>query len=183
MDYNIQDSYQKAIKFATAKHQLKQQKVKGTDLPYVVHLANVAMEVLMAASNTKDFNLNYAIQMALLHDTIEDTATTYQEIQENFGLDIAIGVLALTKNEELPKEQQIQDSLNRIKKSPHEVWSVKLADRITNLQPPPEEWSTEKRIVYQQDARLILEELRDGNAYLAKRLQAKIQEYWDYMKL
>ena len=79
----VQTLYQDAIKFATLKHLEKRQKVKGTKLPYVVHLSNVAMEILMAAPLSTDFNLIYAIQVALLHDTIEDTNTTFDEIKDN----------------------------------------------------------------------------------------------------
>ena len=88
----VQTLYQEAIKFATYKHQEKRQKVKGTKLPYIVHLSNVAMEIFMAAQNTKDFNLIYAIQTALLHDTIEDTETTFDELKDSFGEDIAIAL-------------------------------------------------------------------------------------------
>ena len=88
-----------------------------------------------------------------------------------------MAVLALSKDEELPKDKQISDSLARIKKLPKEVWAVKLADRITNLQPPPAEWTTEKNSQYAEDARFILDELREGNPYLAERLDAKISEY------
>jgi hypothetical protein len=56
-------------------------------------------------------------------------------------------------------------------------WAVKLADRITNLQPPPADWEDEKILKYVEDAQVILDELRDGNQYLANRLEAKISEY------
>lgn len=178
----VQTLYQEAIKFASLKHQNKDQKVKGTELPYVVHLSNVAMEILVAASFTNDFNLTYAIQVALLHDTIEDTETTFEEIKETFGEDIAIAVLALSKDDKLPKDQQIPDSLTRIKKMQNEVWAVKLADRITNLQPPPANWTDGKNLQYAEDAQLILEELRNGNQYLAERLETKISEYRNLSK-
>ena len=129
--------HQTTIKFATIKHVAINQKVPVTELPYVVHLSNVAMEVLMANANTEDFNVALAIQAALLHDTIEDTDTTFSEVEENFGTAVANAVLALTKNESLPKEEQMMDNLKRIKKLPYEVWAVKMADRITNLQKPP----------------------------------------------
>lgn len=176
-----QKLYQEAIKFATAKHLEKEQKVPGTDLPYVVHLSNVAMEIIIACYNSDNFNLDFAVQVALLHDTIEDTSTSIKELENKFGVEIAKAVSALTKNSELSKEQQMQDSLTRIKKLQPEVWAVKLADRITNLQPPPPYWSDEKKIKYQNEARLILSELKDGNSFLAKRLEAKIEEYENYI--
>ncbi len=177
-----QKLYQEAIKFATAKHLEKEQKVPGTDLPYVVHLSNVAMEIIIASCHSDNFNLGFAIQVALLHDTIEDTSTDFGELEYKFGVEIAKAVSALTKNKDLPKEQQMQDCLTRIKKLETEVWAVKLADRITNLQPPPPNWSEEKKIKYQNEARIILSELKDGNKFLAKRLEAKIEEYGNYIK-
>ncbi len=170
-----QSLYQTTIKFATSKHLEKDQKVSGTNLPYVVHLSNVAMEILIASAHTDDFNLGFAIQVALLHDTMEDTATSFDELKNIFGFEIANAVLALTKNELLPKEIQMPDCLKRIKQMQKEVWAVKLADRITNLQPPPPDWNTEKKIKYRIEAQVIFNELQDGNEFLAKRLNACIE--------
>lgn len=178
---DIQSLYQTAIKFATSKHVEKDQKVPDTNLPYVVHLSNVAMEILMAGSNTTNFDLAYAVQVALLHDTIEDTHTSYKELERLFGKPIAEAVSALSKNDELPKEQRMKDCLVRIKLLVPEVSAVKMADRITNLQPPPSYWDREKRIKYAEEAKMILSELKDGNVYLAKRLAMKIQEYQIYI--
>lgn len=174
---NLQTHYQEAIKFATSRHLQKDQKVKGTDLPYVVHLSNVAMEVFMAALNSGPFDLDYAVQVALLHDTIEDTDTSYEEIEERFGHEIAEGVMALTKDETLPKEEQTRENVTRIVKMRREVWLVKLADRITNLQPPPADWTALKIANYREESRIILEGLRDGNPYLAGRLETVIGNY------
>ncbi len=175
-----QTLYQQAIKFAAAKHAEKNQTIPGTNLPYVVHLSNVAMEVLMAANEPEEFDLKFAIQMALLHDTLEDTNTTFDELKKEFSLKIADGVLALTKNSEVAKEERMMDSLSRIKKMPKEVWIVKLADRITNLQAPPAHWSLEKIQKYQKQAIQIFRELRGANIYLEKRIQEKINEYGQY---
>ena len=179
---DTQTLYQQAIKFATLKHLLLDQKVPDTDLPYVVHLSNVAMEILLAGSNTNGFDLAFAVQVALLHDTIEDTSTTYDELEHHFGKDVAVAVQALSKDNRLPKEQQMQDSLKRIQKLPQEVWAVKLADRITNLQPPPSYWDAAKKIKYREEAKVILNELKEGNDYLAQRLEMKIEEYHKYIK-
>lgn len=175
-----QTLYQTAIKFAAAKHLAKNQNVPGTDLPYVVHLSNVGMEVLIANTSTEKFNVSLAIQTALLHDTIEDTDTTFAEVEQNFGTEVANAVMALTKNQALPKEQQMMDSLMRIKKLPVEVWAAKLADMITNLQPPPSHWTNEKKKKYRTEAQFILDELGTGNLFLADRLKEKILEYEKY---
>jgi len=176
-----QTLYQEAIKFATAKHLEKDHKVPGTNLPYVVHLSNVAMEIMIASFNTDNFNLGLAVQAALLHDTIEDTSTDFAELESKFGSEVATAVSALTKNSDLSKEQSMADSLARIKEKLSEVWAVKLADRITNLQQPPKHWSKEKKITYREEARLILNELKEGNEFLARRLEAKIEEYQIYI--
>lgn len=176
----VQNLYQKTLIFATSKHMEKGQKVPGTNLPYLVHLSNVAMEIIIAASNSDNFNLGFAVQVALLHDIIEDTSTKVEELENKFGTDIAQAVSALTKNSNLPKVEQMQDSLSRIKELQPEVWAVKLADRITNLQPPPPYWDNQKKINYQNEARTILKELKAGNKFLALRLETKIAEYKKY---
>lgn len=112
-----------------------------------------------------------------MHDTVEDTDTTIKELKENFGENIANAVSALSKDKNLPIDEQFTDNLNRIKKQPKEVWAVKLADRITNLQSAPRNWSYDKRKGYLKEAQIILDELGKSNDSLAKRLEAKISEY------
>jgi len=176
----IQALYQKAILFAASRHEKTNQKVPGTDLTYVIHLSNVAMEILIAAPETENFNLDLAIQVALLHDTLEDTASEYEELVEFFGREVADGVEALTKYKDLPKDKAMIDSLTRIKSQPKEIQAVKLADRITNLQPPPPYWDESKKLKYLEEARIIYQELKDGNQYLADRLKLEIEKYRKY---
>ena len=58
---------------------------------------------------------------------------------------IAAGAMALTKNETLPaKREMMPDSLSRIKRQQKQIWVVKVADRIYNLQAPPYYWNKEK---------------------------------------
>jgi guanosine-3',5'-bis(diphosphate) 3'-pyrophosphohydrolase len=175
----IQTLYQNAIKYAAQKH--NGQEVKGINIPYLVHVCNVAMEILIAGPQTADFNLGLALQVALLHDTIEDTNTSFEELHEIFGLNVANGVLALSKNESLPKDDQMSDCLMRIKNQSKEVWAVKLADRITNLQAPPVDWTAAKKASYLVEARHIYNELKEGNAYLAERLKKLLKEYNKYL--
>ena len=178
---NIQTIYQQTIKFAASKHAEKNQKVPGTNLPYVVHISNVAMEIFVAYQNTPEFNLELAIKLALLHDTLEDTSATFEEISKEFGYEVAEGVLALTKNEDMPKSERMVDSLFRIKKLSKEVRAVKLADRITNLQVPPKYWSNEKKQNYLQEAIIIMDTLKGENQFLENRLEIKIKEYESYI--
>jgi guanosine-3',5'-bis(diphosphate) 3'-pyrophosphohydrolase len=175
----FQESYKKALAFAAEKHQ--GQLLPGTSLPYLVHVTNVAMEVTVAGMNSSHFNLPFAASVGLLHDTLEDTSTSYNELEKQFGKEIAEAVLALTKFPTLPKEEQIKDSVRRIKTLPKEVWAVKLADRITNLQAPPLEWDFKKRKRYMCDAEMIHTELKEGNQFLAERLASKLIEYQQFV--
>lgn len=176
-----QELYQKAIRFAGEKH--KDQKLPGTEVNYLVHLSNVAMEIMIAFREKNDFDLNYALQLALLHDILEDTDTTQEELTEQFGEKVACGVLALTKNNHFAsKEEKMLDSLTRINEAGKEAGIVKLADRITNLQQPPGHWTNDKIRDYLSEARLISRMLQDKNEYLNTRLDAKIAEYERYIE-
>lgn len=176
---DIQTLYQDAIRFAAEKH--GPQKVKGSKNPYVVHLSNVAMELFVAARHTPGFDLSLALQVALLHDTIKDTQTTRAELETSFCKDVADGVWALTRDPKLLEDYRLTDSLAKISQCPREVWAAKLADRITNLQPPPKSWSKSQIREYMFDSKQILDALRGANQYLEKRLEAKIEGYNKYL--
>lgn len=177
--YAVQDAYQKAISFAGMAH--KDQKIPGSDVTYVVHLANVAMEVLFAYSESVDFDLETALQSALLHDTLEDTDVSIEDLRSNFGEKVSLCVSALTKNMDLPKEDRMKDSLNRIIQEGRSACIVKLADRITNLQIPPSYWSKEKKEQYLAEAELILHMLQNTHSYLENRLRTRIKIYLNYL--
>ncbi|MEH2305816.1 HD domain-containing protein [Nostoc sp.] len=170
-----QEIYIKALKKAAHAHQ--GQKMAGSEIPYLMHLNLVSMEVIAALSVETEHDGNLAIQCAILHDTIEDTNTTFEEIRIEFGESVANGVLALTKDENLAKNLQMADSLQRIKKQPKEIWMVKLADRITNLQAPPHYWTKDKIIRYREEGIQIYEALQDASPFLASRLAKLIEDY------
>lgn len=68
----LQTIYQKTIKFAAKKHADQNQVIPGTNLPYVVHLSNVAMEIIIASQESEHFDTAFTIQVALLHDILEE---------------------------------------------------------------------------------------------------------------
>jgi len=177
-----QDSYLKAWNYASTIH--LGQTIPGSDISYINHLGLVSMEAIAAITNNPNIEKpNLLILCALLHDSIEDTETSFEDIKKEFGLEVANGVMALSKNEEFPtKKEQMDDSIHRIKKQPKEVWMVKLCDRITNLQPPPKHWDTDKISRYRDEASCILNQLGEANQFLAERLNAKIDGYSQYMK-
>jgi (p)ppGpp synthase/HD superfamily hydrolase len=170
-----QESYIKAYEFAAIAHQ--NQKMPGSDIPYIMHLSCVSMEVIAALSVEREFDGDLAVECAILHDTIEDTDITFEQVKAEFGEAVAAGVLALTKDNSLAKHLQMTDCLNRIKQQPSEVWIVKLADRISNLKTPPHYWSAEKIIKYREEAIQIYETLKDASPFLASRLVRKIEDY------
>ncbi len=170
-----QETYIKALNKAAHAHQ--DQKMPGSERPYIIHLGFVSMEVIAALSVETEHEGNLAIQCAILHDTIEDTDTTFEEIKTEFGESVANGVLALTKDKSLAKHLQMADSLQRIKTQPQEIWMVKLADRISNLQAPPHYWTQDKIVRYREEGIQIYEALKDASPFLASRLAKLIEDY------
>lgn len=176
-----QEKYLNALDFAANAH--GDQKTPN-NLPYVTHITSVAMEVIHACVESKmeDKKTDFAITVALLHDVIEDTEISYDDIYVKFGIDIAEAVDALSKDETLPKKEQMSDSMNKLLAQPYEVQMIKLANRITNMKKPPESWDNEKIYNYHKEAKFILSCLKNSNAYLSQRLENKIAEYRVYIK-
>lgn len=173
-----QDTLTKAWFFASKAHQ--NQKFPGSEMPYLTHIGNVMMEVFAVSYTLK--NPELALTCSILHDTIEDTEVTYEELERSFSKEIANGVMALTKNENFTtKKEKMLDSLQRIKEQAQEIWVVKMADRVANLGKPPHYWHQEKIEAYQEEARLILEHLGSANSVMAKRLAEKIDAYGKYV--
>lgn len=155
---------------------------EGEQIEYLNHIGSVTFETLNAINHEKEMDADLAVKCAILHDTIEDTEQSYEEVKALFGEKVANGVMALTKNEAIEgKEAMMLDSLKRIKQQPKAVWAVKMADRICNLYAPPYYWTNDKKIKYQKEAQLILDELKAGNKYLAERLQQRIEDYSQYL--
>jgi (p)ppGpp synthase/HD superfamily hydrolase len=175
------DKYTRALRFAAAAH--RGQTVPGSDMPYLVHVCNVAMEVMTAVASTADRieRPDLAVQCGVLHDVVEDTDVTCEQLEAAFGDAVARGVAALSKDERLgSKSEKMTDSLRRIKDQPREIWMVKLADRIVNLQPPPAFWTSEKIRDYHAEAIAIFEALGSAHKGLSHRLSAKIEDYRHY---
>ena len=169
------DAYKRALDFAAKAHGAQQ--VPGSGFPYVVHLTKVAAEVMRACVEDPPADATLAVLCALLHDSIEDAGVSKEQIVTVFGPRIADGVDALTKRDSVPKADRMRDSLDRILAQPREVAMVKLADRITNLEPAPPHWTPEKRTAYRDEAKQILEALKGRCAPLERRLAEKISAY------
>jgi (p)ppGpp synthase/HD superfamily hydrolase len=174
-----QDVYMRAYRFAAEAH--RWQRVPGTHLPYIMHLSFTAMEILAAAAVDDIGDADLALQCALLHDVLEDTLAPREKLVAEFGEGVTDGVLALTLNKRLPRLEQMPECLGRIRLQPREISMVKMADRITNLQPPPRHWKPDRIRDYHRESGVILEALAHTSAFLAERLSTKLREYADFV--
>lgn len=173
------ESYANAWEFAARAHrdQVYRTPEKGVDLPYLYHIGQVVMTLAWALETAPDMNADFAIQCAILHDVLEDTKTEPTSLVDNFGAAVKDAVVALTKNDQLAKgREQMMDSLARIKQQSQEVWLVKLADRIANLdQPPPANWNKQRARYYARESEWVLEELAGCNSQLEVKLRNSIE--------
>lgn len=143
--------------FAIKAHQNQKMKYPA-DMPYSAHIVGVALTALNYAEN--DVDKEFMLQVALLHDTLEDTDVTFEELKDKFGVKVAQGVFALTKNESLSKDKQMSDCLERILQlNFKEVAIVKLADRCFNTRCVVPIWSNEKQDYYKNEAKMICDKL------------------------
>ena len=148
----------RAIFFAVKAHEGQKMKFPS-DVDYSAHIFGVALTALNFAENEK-VDKNLILMVALLHDVLEDTNVSYEEIKDAFGEEVAEGVSALTKNGDISKKLQMEDCLNRIlllKKK--EVAIVKLADRCFNTRCRVGNWSAEKQNKYLIEAKTICEKI------------------------
>ena len=181
------DKYNNAMQFAGRWH--KKQLLPGSDVPYIVHLAQVSQCALRGALTESEIDIDLVMQAAILHDVLEDTSCTYQEVVSHFGSDVAEGVSALSKRTEIEgrkisKSEQMDDSLARILAQSKEIAMVKLADRISNLRQPPHHWFHRDRKIegYRAEAQKICDTLGDSNLFLKKLLQRRIQNYQPFIQ-
>ena len=168
------DVYLHALNFAARAHGDQKTPI---GLPYVVHLGTVCMELVRALQAEPGRDGDFAVSCALLHDVLEDTKTPRAAVEQEFGPRIAAAVAALSKDDALPKADRMADSLRRIREQPPEVAMVKLADRITNLAPPPPHWTPEKIWSYRAEAEEILKALGDASPFLAARFHERLDRY------
>lgn len=171
------DKVQKALMFASNKHKDQMMgRSSGNLMPYATHFFGVALNAINFCFN-EDVNKTLILQLAFLHDTLEDTNTTYENLTCEFGKIVADGVLALTRNPEIEPNLQIEDCLKRIKTQPKEVAIVKMADRLFNIRERFSGWDKQKQDNYKQEAQLICNELGCYSANLKQALQQAIDVY------
>jgi (p)ppGpp synthase/HD superfamily hydrolase len=155
----------KATRFASLKHVSQKRKGAAAE-PYLNHLIEVA-ELVSRAITEPDANL---IAAALLHDTVEDTGTSGEELVREFGSDIAGLVAEVTDDKSLPKAERKR---LQIEHAPHlspRAQTIKIADKISNLRgilfTPPEDWDVRRKREYFDWARRVVEACTAPNAFL-----------------
>ncbi|MBW2280086.1 MAG: bifunctional (p)ppGpp synthetase/guanosine-3',5'-bis(diphosphate) 3'-pyrophosphohydrolase [Deltaproteobacteria bacterium] len=158
----------KAVHFAADRH--RDQRRKGSEAsPYVNHPIAVA-EVLADVGGVDDL---VTLQAALLHDTIEDTGTQPEEIEDAFSPEVRGVVCEVTDDKSLPKakrkELQVEHAPHLSARARH----VKLGDKICNVvdltRNPPEGWDPERRREYLDWTERVIAGCRGTNAALEAR--------------
>lgn len=165
-----------AANFAAEKHRDQRRKGAAAE-PYINHLLEVAG--LVAASLAEpDTNLLIA---ALLHDTIEDTATTKEELIRHFGSDVADLVAELTDDKSLPKAERKRLQIETASKKSARAQSIKLADKISNLRSilysPPTHWDYRRKKEYFAWAKQVVDGSTAANPVLKAEFDATLQRF------
>ena len=155
----------KALRFSAEKHN-DQRRKDAKASPYINHPIQVA-EVLWSIGEVRDINLLVA---SLLHDTIEDTDATPDEIRAAFGEEVLSLVLEVTDDKSLPKAVRKELQVTNAPRKTYKAKMIKLADKISNvgdiLTSPPVNWSTERMKEYLLWSERVVAGLRGANEKL-----------------
>jgi guanosine-3',5'-bis(diphosphate) 3'-pyrophosphohydrolase len=149
----------RALQFAAFKHR-DQRRKDHVASPYINHPIALAT-VLWHEGGVHDATV---ICAALLHDTIEDTQTTAEELQEIFGVKIARVVLEVTDDKLLLKAERKRRQIEHAPHLSRAAKLVKLADKVCNLRDvaasPPPTWPLRRRRAYFSWAKKVVDGLR-----------------------
>ncbi|KAL5282813.1 HDDC3 family protein [Megaselia abdita] len=163
--------FMKCVQFAAHKHR-DQRRKDPFETPYINHPVNVAT-ILASEGNVKDEEI---IMAALLHDTVEDTATTFEEIEELFGPVVCGIVREVTDDKTLEKQERKRLQIVHAATASHKAKLVKLADKLDNLRDllvnTPKGWTLERKEEYFVWAKEVVDNLRGTNAVLEGKLDA-----------
>jgi len=163
-----------AADFAARRHTGEQRKGRGNE-PYLNHLAEVA-NLLSIATDGIDAELAAA---GWLHDTIEDTATTREELAQEFGERVTALVVEVTDDMTLPKQERRQKQIvDAPRKSPG-AKLIKIADKISNIRarilPQPSQEERDDLIDYVGWAEKVVAGCRGVNAVLDRMFDETVK--------
>ena len=155
----------KALAFSAHKHRDQRRKDPQAS-PYINHPIGLA-NVLRNEAGIRD---EAAICAALLHDTVEDTETSPEELQREFGKRICRIVLEVTDDKRLPKQDRKRLQIEQAPHLSRRAKLVKLADKICNLRDvansPPAGWDLARRQQYFDWAKQVVDGMRGVHAGL-----------------
>lgn len=165
----------KALRFAAYKHR-NQRRKDSQSSPYINHPIAVA-ETLWRVGHVREITTLVA---AVLHDTIEDTDTTPEEVKAEFGDAVLSLVLEVTDDKRLPKAERKR---LQIETAPHKspgAKQIKLADKITNvydvIHTPPLTWSLQRKWDYLDWTEKVVNGLRGQNRELEELYDQTLAE-------
>ena len=162
----------KAYYFAAKKH--KDQRRKGQVAePYINHPAEVTY-ILSKAEVSMDVMI-----AGVLHDTVEDTQTTYDELVNEFGSKIADIVMEATDDNNLPKVDRKRLQIEKMPFKSDGAKKVKIADKIANLKSmivTPPDWPMDRKIEYFEWAYAVVEGGRGVCSILEKEFDEAYQK-------
>jgi guanosine-3',5'-bis(diphosphate) 3'-pyrophosphohydrolase len=155
----------RALEFASRKHSTQRRKDAEAS-PYINH--PIALVSILAVEAGVDDPA--VLCAALLHDTIEDTDTTRDELAGNFGSAIAGIVVEVTDDKKLPKEVRKKLQIEHAPALSRAAGLVKFADKIANLRDvadcPPADWPVQRRQEYFVWAKAVVDGIRDAQPRL-----------------
>ncbi|XP_059486921.1 guanosine-3',5'-bis(diphosphate) 3'-pyrophosphohydrolase MESH1 [Neocloeon triangulifer] len=157
--------------FAAHKH--SNQRRKNVDsTPYINHPLGVAF-ILTNEAGVTDLNV---LQAAILHDTVEDTDTTFEEVESHFGAKVRSIVAEVTDDKTLAKQERKEAQVRNAPKKSYEAKLVKLADKLYNLRDlsspngRPQDWDDERVREYYRWARRVVEGLKGTHQGLEDKI-------------
>ncbi len=163
-----------ALDFAAEKHSAQRRKSAG-DVPYINHPIRVAR--LLAEAGVEDEDVLIA---AVLHDTLEDTATTRAELETAFGRAVCRLVEEVTDDKSLPKTERKRLQIVHAPQLSPGAALVKLADKIANVgdlsHAPPVDWPMERIRGYLDWAEAVVRAMPKVNAALEARFAGVLAE-------
>jgi guanosine-3',5'-bis(diphosphate) 3'-pyrophosphohydrolase len=157
-----------AAAFAAERH--RGQVRKGAHAaPYIEHPIAVA-RALAEEGGCKDAQM---IAAALLHDTIEDTPTVFDDLLEAFGPRVARLVSELTDDKRLPKQVRKREQIRHAGRITRAAQQIKLADKLCNLREvaasPPVDWPAKRKREYFEWSRRVVDRMRGACPALERR--------------
>ncbi|WWD18546.1 hypothetical protein CI109_102999 [Kwoniella shandongensis] len=159
----------RTLDFAARKHSCQRRK-DVDQTPYINH--PIAVANFLSSTGVTDVRV---LQAAILHDTVEDTHTTVEEIAQLFGTDVARIVEECTDNTELSGQQRKIEQLRTAPYKSKEAQQVKLADKMHNLESirrsPPVGWGVKRIQAYFIWAKQVTDVCGPAHPPLARQLQ------------